>query len=365
MKKQFNVVKTVVVVVFLLPLLISWLPCEWFEEVVPESFVRSSVPAAVKHVEKPAVDSSVADVPSSAEAAASSETKTESASEVKKEPEVKAEPQREQLNAGIQRLEQELLKEMEAQMMMEEESSDSESLSPAPSIEKKNFLRELFLSFRELSITLVTTMIFAMIMSYIIGYCSVLSMRFGRGFANVLNAIESIPSILIALFCYAPVSGALAKTSGSTSSTLSLIVFIFAATATVLPEAVRSISIPLSDLYNRKYSVSFRSYGFTKNRILSVLMRTSIMVDTLKRVAAGILLKTLVLDTSFGFVIQVGLGATGTPSHTSPGALIATYRQTVLGLGDGDPLYFWVPSIFLIMISVAFLIVLNDNKEDA
>nr|MBP3282704.1 hypothetical protein [Treponema sp.] len=364
MKKQFNVVKTVVVVVFLLPLLISWLPCEWFEGVVPESFVRSSVPTAVKHVEKPAVDSSVADVPSSGEAA-SLESKDAAVAEPEKEPEVKAEPQREQLNAGIQRLEQELLKEMEAQMMMEEESSDSESLSPAPSIEKKNFLRELFLSFRELSITLVTTMVFAMIMSYIIGYCSVLSMRFGRGFANVLNAIESIPSILIALFCYAPVSGALAKTSGSTSSTLSLIVFIFAATATVLPEAVRSISIPLSDLYNRKYSVSFRSYGFTKNRILSVLMRTSIMVDTLKRVAAGILLKTLVLDTSFGFVIQVGLGATGTPSHTSPGALIATYRQTVLGLGDGDPLYFWVPSIFLIMISVAFLIVLNDNKEDA
>lgn len=358
MKKQFNVVKTVVVVVFLLPLLISWLPCEWFEGVVPESFVRSSVPAAVKRVEKPAVDSSAVALPPP-------EVKAEEPAEVKKEPEVKAEPQREQLNAGIQRLEQELLKEMEAQMMMEEESSDSESLSPAPSVEKKNFLRELFLSFRELSITLVTTMIFAMIMSYIIGYCSVLSMRFGRGFANVLNAIESIPSILIALFCYAPVSGALAKTSGSTSLTLSLIVFIFAATATVLPEAVRSISIPLSDLYNRKYSVSFRSYGFTKNRILSVLMRTSIMVDTLKRVAAGILLKTLVLDTSFGFVIQVGLGATGTPSHTSPGALIATYRQTVLGLGDGDPLYFWVPSIFLIMISVAFLIVLNDNKEDA
>ena len=230
MKKQFNVVKTVVVVVFLLPLLISWLPCEWFEGVVPESFVRSSVPAAVKHVEKPAVDSSAVALPPP-------EVKAEEPAEVKKEPEVKAEPQREQLNAGIQRLEQELLKEMEAQMMMEEESGNSESLSPAPSIEKKNFLRELFLSFRELSITLVTTMIFAMIMSYIIGYCSVLSMRFGRGFANVLNAIESIPSILIALFCYAPVSGALAKTSGSTSSTLSLIVFIFAATATVLPEA--------------------------------------------------------------------------------------------------------------------------------
>ena len=31
----------------------------------------------------------------------------------------------------------------------------------------------------------------------------------------------------------------------------------------------------------------------------------------------------------------------------------------------GDPLFFWVPSIFLIMISVAFLIILNDNKEEA
>ncbi|MBR6913900.1 MAG: hypothetical protein IKN34_08895 [Treponema sp.] len=363
MKKQFNVLKTIVVVIFLLPLLISWLPCEWFENVVPDSFVRSSIPAAVKHSPKTEIPSTN---PVSAFSDATEEKKEEPAP-AKAEPEVKNEPQPEKVDAGILRLEAELLKQMEEQMMQEEAEEQNEaSISPAPSVEiKRNFLRELFLSFRELSITLVTTVIFAMIISYLIGYCSVLSMAFGRGFANILNAIESIPSILIALFCYAPVSGALAKTSGSTSSVLSLIVFIFAATATVLPEAVRSISIPLSDLYNRKYSVSFRSYGFTKNRILSVLMRTSIMVDTLKRVAAGILLKTLVLDTSFGFVIQVGLGATGTPSHTSPGALIATYRQTVLGLGDGDPLFFWVPSIFLIMISVAFLIILNDNKEEA
>ena len=270
MKKQFKVLKIIVVVILLLPLLISWLPWTMFKDVFPE-----------------------------------------------------------ELLAG-------------------------------------NYVSSLFMSFKELSITLVTTMVFAMIISYVLGYLSVLSMGAGRAFSNVLTAIESIPSILIALFCYAPVSGALAKTSGSTSAFLSLCVFVGAATATVLPEAVRSISIPLSDLYNRKYSVSFRSYGFPKNRILSVLMKTAIMRDTLKRVAAGILLKTLVLDTSFGFVIQVGLGSTGTPQHTSPGALIAANRKALLDLfGDGTPAMFWIPSAILIAISVAFLIILNENKEEA
>ena len=146
-------------------------------------------------------------------------------------------------------------------------------------------------------------------------------------------------------------------------SSISLTVFVLASTATVLPEAVRSISIPLSDLYHQKYSVSFRSYGFAKGRILAVLMKTALMRDTLKRVVAGILLKTLVLDTSFGFVIQVGLGATGTPQHTSPGALIALYRRTLLGF-DGTPSMFWIPSIILIALSVAFLIVLGDKKEE-
>jgi len=269
MKKQFNIIKTIFVIVLLLPLLISWIPSSCFESVVPSSLLE------------------------------------------------------------------------------------------------KDYLNSLFLSFKELSITLFTTMIFAMVISYLLGYVSVLSMSIGRGFSNVLIAIESIPSILIALFCYAPVSGTLAKTAGSTSAILSLFVFVAAATATVLPEAVRSISIPLSDLYNRKYSVSFRSYGFTKNRILSVLMKTEMMRDTLKRVAAGILLKTLVLDTSFGFVIQVGLGSAGTPQHTSPGALIAANRKTLLDLfnNDGTPMMFWLPSILLIVISVAFLVILSEKKE--
>src|SRR5574344_88634 len=228
-----------------------------------------------------------------------------------------------------------------------------------------SYFKSLMLSFQELSITLVATLVFAMIISVLLGYVSVLSMKVGRGFSNILNAVESIPSILVALFCYAPVSGVLASTAGSTSMMLSLLVFVLAATATTLPEAVRSIAIPLTDLYNRKYSLSFRSYGFTKSRILAVLMKTDLMRTTLKRVAAGILLKTLVLDCSCGFVIQVGFGSNGTPAHLSPGALIAANRQTLYE-GYSDPsLYFWLPSILLIAISVAFLIMLNDNKEKA
>lgn len=227
------------------------------------------------------------------------------------------------------------------------------------------YLDSLFKSFRELSITLLATLLFAMIISIVLGYISVLSIRAGRFFSNILNSIESIPSILIALFCYAPVSGVLARSSGDVSTWMSLFVFVLAATATTLPEAIRSISIPLADLYNRKYSISFRSYGFTKRRILFVLMKTDLMLNTLKRVAAGILLKTLVLDTSFGFVIQVGFGTYGTPAHLSPGALIAANRGTLLFGSEVSSLCFWIPSIFLVMISVAFLYILNDNKEVA
>ncbi|MBR7064495.1 MAG: hypothetical protein IKI31_05055 [Treponema sp.] len=230
-----------------------------------------------------------------------------------------------------------------------------------------DYLKSLFTSFQELSITLATTLIFAMIISILLGYVSVLSMKVGRFFQNLFNAVQSVPSILIALFCYAPVSGALVSAKGATSEILSLAVFVAAATVTVLPEAVRSIAIPLIDLYNRKYSVSFRSYGFTKNRILNVLMKTTLMKDTLKRVAAGILLKTLVLDTSFGYVIQVGLGATGTPQHTSPGALIAANRKAIIDFsstGDFNPWLFWVPSILLLAVSMAFLIILNETKEE-
>src|SRR5574344_2496108 len=267
MKKQFNVLRIIFVVILMLPLVIAWLPSQLFENLVPTSFTESG------------------------------------------------------------------------------------------------YLKSLFSSFQELSITLVATMLFAMVISVALGYVSVLSMKVGRGFSNILNAVESIPSILVALFCYAPVSGVLARTAGSASTMMSLFVFVLAATATTLPEAVRSIAIPLTDLYNRKYSLSFRSYGFPKHRILAVLMNTGLMRNALKRVAAGILLKTLVLDCSFGFIIQLGLGSYGTPAHLSPGALIAANRDAVLE--GGTPILFWLPSVLLIAISVAFLLMLNDIKEDA
>ncbi|MGI5173959.1 hypothetical protein H0R92_10235 [Treponema sp. OMZ 840] len=229
-------------------------------------------------------------------------------------------------------------------------------------IAASGFFTALFASFRELSITLVATMLFAMLISLILGYISVLWMRLGRAFANILNAVQSIPSILVALFCYAPVSGYLARHTNAASALMSLVVFVLAATVTTLPEAVRSIAIPLIDLYNRKYSLSFRSYGFTKMRILVVLMKTALMRNTFKRVAAGILLKTLVLDCSFGFIIQLGFGSYGTPAHLSPGALIAAHRDALFE--GGNPLLFWIPSIMLISISIAFLIMLNKKKGE-
>ncbi len=221
----------------------------------------------------------------------------------------------------------------------------------------------LLASFKELSITLVATMLFAMLLTIILGYTSVLSMRFGRTGASILNAVESVPAILVALFCYAPVSGYLARHTSEASQSVSLLVFILAATITTLPEAVRSIAIPLNDLYHRKYSISFRSYGFTKSRILAVLMNTSSMRNALKRAAAGILLKTLVLDCSFGFIIQLGFGSYGTPAHISPGALIAANRDALFE--GGRPLLFWLPSLLLVAISTAFLLTLNDRKEES
>ncbi|WP_428768529.1 hypothetical protein V1L52_07840 [Treponema sp. HNW] len=224
------------------------------------------------------------------------------------------------------------------------------------------FFTSLYSSFRELSITLFATMLFAMLISLILGYLSVLWMRLGAVFANILNAVQSIPAILVALFCYAPVSGYLARHTNAASAVMSLIVFVLAATVTTLPEAVRSITIPLIDLYNRKYSLSFRSYGFTKMRILAVLMNTAMMRSTFRRVAAGILLKTLVLDCSFGFIIQLGFGSYGTPAHLSPGALIAAHRDALFE--GGNPVLFWIPSLMLVAISVAFLMVLNEAREE-
>ena len=179
----------------------------------------------------------------------------------------------------------------------------------------------------------------------------------------MLKAVESVPAILIALFCYAPVSVYLARESSGASQAASLLVFILAATLTTLPEAVRGIAIPLGDLYHRKYSLSFRSYGLPKRRILTVLMSSRSMRAALKRAAAGILLKTLVLDCSFGFIIQLGFGSYGTPAHASPGALIAANRDALFA--DGTPLLFWLPALLLAAISIAFLLVLEERKDTA
>jgi len=223
------------------------------------------------------------------------------------------------------------------------------------------FAAALQSSFRQLSITLAATLALAMILTVTLGYASVLSLRFGRAGASVLNAVESVPAILVALFCYAPVSGYLARHASGASQNISLIVFILAATLTTLPEAVRGVAIPLGDLYHRKYSLSFRSYGFTKKRILAVLLGSRAMLNTLKRVSAGILLKTLVLDCSFGFIIQLGFGSYGTPAHASPGALIAANRDALFE--GGTPILFWLPSLILVAISTAFLLTLSDREE--
>jgi hypothetical protein len=225
------------------------------------------------------------------------------------------------------------------------------------------FLAVLQSSFRQLSITLAATLTLAALLTVALGYVSVLSQRFGRTGASILKAVESVPAILVALFCYAPVSGYLARHSSGASQIVSLFVFILAATLTMLPEAVRGVAIPLGDLYHRKYSLSFRSYGFTKRRILAVLMGSHVMRGTLKRIAAGILLKTLVLDCSFGFIIQLGFGSYGTPAHASPGALIAANRDALFE--GGTPALFWLPSLLLVAISTCFLLTLGEREEAA
>jgi hypothetical protein len=223
------------------------------------------------------------------------------------------------------------------------------------------FETALVSSFRQLSVTLAATLALSTLLTMTLGYVSVLSQRFGRTGASVLNAVESVPAILVALFCYAPISGYLARHASGASQNMSLLVFILAATLTALPEAVRGVAIPLGDLYHRKYSLSFRSYGFTKRRILAVLLGSRAMLNTLKRVSAGILLKTLVLDCSFGFIIQLGFGSYGTPAHASPGALIAANRDALFD--GGTPILFWLPSLILVSISTCFLLTLSDREE--
>lgn len=226
---------------------------------------------------------------------------------------------------------------------------------------KPGFSDSLFISFRQLSITLLATVVVVALVTLLLGYLSILWPVVGKITASVLEAVESVPAILVALFCYAPVSGYLAGHAGATSAIVSLMVFVFAASLITLPEAVRGITLPLGDLYYRKYSISFRSYGFKKSRILGVLMGTRTMGNAFKRTCAGILLKTLVLDCSFGFIIQLGFGSYGTPAHASPGALIAANRDALFP--GGDPIVFWISAIPLAMISMAFLFIFDEEKR--
>src|SRR4030042_4162660 len=106
-------------------------------------------------------------------------------------------------------------------------------------------------SCRQLSITLAATLVLAALLTVALGYVSVLSQRFGRTGASILKAVESVPAILVALFCYAPVSGYLARHSSGASRIVSLFLFILGATLTMLPEAVRGAAVPLGDLYHR------------------------------------------------------------------------------------------------------------------
>lgn len=221
------------------------------------------------------------------------------------------------------------------------------------------YSRAIVESFRELSVTLTATLIVAMFLCITLAYLSVLSMKLGRSLKSFFSMVESIPSILVALFFYAPVSGYLARHGSETSEITSLAVFIGAATITALPEAVRGIAIPLTDLYYRKYSISFRSYGFTKGRILAILTGSRAIRGSIARVAAGVLMKTLVLDCSFGFIIQLGFGSYGTPAHVSPGSLIAANRDALFE--GGNPLLFWLPSIVLIAITASFMLAIMDR----
>ncbi len=224
------------------------------------------------------------------------------------------------------------------------------------------YVQALFASFRELSVTLLATVLVATALTVSLAYASVLSMRFSRSLKSAFSMVESIPSILVALFCYAPVSGYLARHASEVSSLVSLAVFVAAATVTALPESCRGVAIPLTDLYYRKYSVSFRSYGFTKRRILAILVSSRAIRGAIGRVAASVLIKTLVLDCSFGFVIQLGFGSYGTPAHVSPGALIAANRDALFE--GGLPALFWMPSVALIAVTAGFILALSSRQGE-
>lgn len=215
-------------------------------------------------------------------------------------------------------------------------------------------------AFRTLALVLVLTVLLTMTVASLLAFLLVLLPPVGTVVRVLLELIDSVPSLLVTLVGFAPFALAMATSPLRQSSLLSLEVFCGAASVTALPEATRRLSIVLSDLYSRRYSFAFRSYGLTSAAILRALMRSQEMGQTLKGSAVNVLLKTLILDSSFGFLIQLGFGSYGRPSHSSPGALIAAWRDTLV-TGHGME-HFWIPVAGVVVLTLLLLWMLDSEK---
>jgi ABC-type dipeptide/oligopeptide/nickel transport system permease subunit len=213
---------------------------------------------------------------------------------------------------------------------------------------------ELTASFRDLFAILAATLALVMAAAVPASFASILRPRVGRVIRAMLEAIESVPAMLVALFAYAPFAMAMAMGSSSAGSRSSILVFCAAAAITALPETTRCLTIVLFDLYNRRYSFAFRSYGMNARAILRTLLGSREMLSTIRGAAVNALLKTLILDSSFGFLVQLGFGSYGRPAHTSPGALIASYRASLV-TGDGVE-RFWIPVALLAALTFVFIV---------
>ena len=216
------------------------------------------------------------------------------------------------------------------------------------------YILELATSFRDPFMILAVTLALVLVVAIPASFASILRPRVGRLIRAVLDLVESVPAMLVALFSYAPFAMAMAMGSSSGGSRSSILVFCGAAAITALPEAVRCLTIVLFDLYNRRYSFAFRSYGISARSILATLLGSHEMLSTIRGTAVNALLKTLILDSSFGFLVQLGFGSYGRPAHTSPGALIASYRASLV-TGDGSE-RFWIPVVLLAALTLTFII---------
>jgi hypothetical protein len=216
------------------------------------------------------------------------------------------------------------------------------------------YVLELASSFRDLFAILALTLALVLTLAVPASFASILRPRAGRLIRAVLDLVESVPAMLVALFAYAPFAMAMAMESSGDVSRSSLLVFCAAAAVTALPETVRCLTIVLFDLYNRRYSFAFRSYGMSSREILLILLGGREMLSSIRGAAVNAMLKTLILDSSVGFLVQLGFGSLGMPAHTSPGALIASHRASlVTGAGTER---FWIPVALLAFLTFVFIV---------